>query len=127
MGAKTSGSTPAGRSCGRSQIQISPLLGFGPYGFVYSFIKVIFHSPKIDFSSVINKNVIFHVIGLLMAEPEGEKNPFAGHTPHPTLVSLPWNAGLMTVNFCASGICNFPGNINSFSYFSDSELFGPNI
>lgn len=81
----TSGSTAVVRSCGLSQIRILTLLGFGPYGFVYSFIKVIFHSPKIDFSSVINKNVIFHVIGLLTAEgPRWEKNPFAGHTPHPT-------------------------------------------
>lgn len=84
---KTSGSTAVVRSCGLSQIRILTLLGFGPYGFVYSFIKVIFHSPKIDFSSVINKNVIFHVIGLLTAEgPRWEKKSLCWpHTPpHPS-------------------------------------------
>lgn len=88
----TSSSSPVHRAGGLSQIQFPALLGFEPHGFVYSFIKVIFHSPKIDFSSVINKNVIFHITGLstagLSAGPQVRKISLQPH-PHPTPACLP--------------------------------------
>jgi hypothetical protein len=100
------------------------LLGFEPHGFVYSFIKAIFHSPKIDFSSVINKNVIFHMTGLWTAGPSarapGETNPFAALPTHPTLPASLGKADLLPGKPYTSDLCLFPGDINSISYFRSS-------